>query len=157
MRLGTEKKDVRRSESLTIEVLSIPPTINTAYSRGSHGKRFLSKKGKAFKSEVEIAAKKFYGTLGRSYYRLTIIVQCRWLTKDGRVLKKDISNRIKIAEDGIAKALGVDDARFFEVRALKSHSYTEERTVFYLEPVEEKDERSFGIDTNHLHEHIAAD
>lgn len=134
-----------KNESLTIEVLSIPPTINTAYARGSHGKRFLSKKGKQFKNEVEIAAKAFHGSLGRSYYRLTIIVQCRWLTKDGRVLKKDISNRIKIAEDGLAKALGVDDARFFEVRALKSHSWDQERTVFFLEPIEEKNEVDFGI------------
>ena len=148
--ISRKRRSGNANNSLTIEVLSVPPTINTAYSRGSHGKRFLSKAGKKFKSEVEIAAKMYKGTLGRSLYRLTIIVQYKWLTKDGNVMKRDISNRIKIAEDGLAKALGVDDAVFFDVRALKSHSETDQRTVFYLEPIGDEDVGSFGIDKGNI-------
>lgn len=45
-----------------------------------------------------------------------------WLTPKGRPRRSDLSNLIKLLEDAIFTAIGIDDCCVFEVRAVKRHT-----------------------------------
>lgn len=117
---------------MIISVNFIPPTINTAYGRNRSGRRYLSAAGKQFKSAVKLHCLKIKESLEECPYRLVIEVHKPWYTKQGKVCRNDISNRIKIAEDALMEALGLDDRFIFEITAKKIDSENL-KTVFSLD------------------------
>ena len=52
---------------------------------------------------------------------------------DGTAKKLDSSNRIKVLEDAIAEATGIDDRYFWSVHIEKRHSRDNIRAVIQLE------------------------
>lgn len=119
---------------MIIEIGLIPPTINTAYGRNRQGRRYLSDAGKHFKSIVKAKCIRFKNTLEERPYSLKIEIYKPWLTKQGKVAKSDISNRIKLAEDALMEGLGIDDRFIFSITAVKVESENL-KTVFSLEPL----------------------
>lgn len=113
----------------------MPPTINHCYGQARSGRRYMKKEGVTFKKEVELACKQYHGKIAPDLFSLVIVVETNWFSKAGKPLKKDITNRIKVAEDALAKGLGLDDALFFNVTAMKKHSFDTNRTSYLLQPV----------------------
>lgn len=69
--------------------------------------------------------------------KLCLIVQVyfkkeRLFTKDGRIKKLDISNRIKSCEDCLCNSIGIDDSQIFRVVAEKCVTDFDEQTVISL-------------------------
>ncbi len=59
-------------------------------------------------------------------YKLEFAFYFPCKNKNGSPRKVDTSNFVKIPEDAIASAIGIDDCRFIEVNALKQHRVTYE-------------------------------
>lgn len=93
----------------------------------------MSKEGKSYKKLVFDAVRtKPWIVRTDRLYRLTI--ECwspRWFTKKGTIFKSDVSNRIKIAEDAICEAIGIDDSLIFELMVVKRVG--DIKTVYTLE------------------------
>lgn len=105
---------------LTITCDIEPMTLNMAYPSSKKGGRFLSKEGKVFKDYVyfktiEALSKneqfpiknniEFYTSMEIFFY------SPKFFTKNGKISKNkpDTSNCIKLAEDAVFEALGIDD------------------------------------------------
>lgn len=106
---------------------AIPPSINGAY--GGKAKRFLTPKVKKFKKLVDKAIfsdpKSYFAakSLDGKILKFDMWVsKPDWFTKDGRVKKNDITNRIKIFEDAVMEALGLDDSHVWSFRVHKISS-----------------------------------
>lgn len=129
-------------------VPGVPPSVNASYATNfKTKKRFPSKSLIAFKklfnsSSIHIfdgptktTLKDFLNEIRSK--KLCLIVQVyfkreRLFTKDGRIKKLDISNRIKSVEDCICKAIGIDDSQIFRVVAEKCVTDCEEQTVISI-------------------------
>lgn len=105
----------------------VPPSINGAY--GGKAKRYLSPKVKKFKKKVEQAIyadpKSYFAGKALSEKKLVFnMYVCKkdWFTKDGRVKRNDITNRIKIFEDAVMEALGLDDSHVWSFHVHKISS-----------------------------------
>ncbi len=81
----------------------------------------LSKDGVDFKRIVAYKVKRDAMKLSLSE-KLSLEIEFhspKWLTKKGLIARVDVSNLIKIAEDALMEALGLDDKNVFELRVLK--------------------------------------
>ena len=103
---------------LTVKIPLDPVSHNRAFPTGANGRRFLSAKGKGFKRAVELITKaainkhKFtfdesihYFTIGIDLYMPNLFT-LKGIVSKGKV---DTSNCIKLLEDSIFSAIGVDD------------------------------------------------
>lgn len=102
----------------------VPPSINGAYA--GKAKRYLSPKVKKFKKytdqEVIKDPKSYFASRVLKGKRLKFdmyVVKTDWYTKDGRIKKNDITNRIKIFEDAVMEALGLDDSHVWSFQIHK--------------------------------------
>lgn len=107
---------------IRIELPFLPPTTNHAYTTDPWGNRVLTKAGKKFKNEAKthiarhyrkellaVSANKPYLVLLKLYFER--IENKGWPEKaKNRYKTLDGTNRIKLAEDALASAMGVDDA-----------------------------------------------
>lgn len=103
-------------EKIELKFNTFPPTLNTLYSN-SGNRRHLSKKGKAFKQYIKLAiySKRVDASIFKEKpLRLTLIFSHKWFTNGGNIKKADLTNRIKVAEDAIFEALGLEDSQVFE-------------------------------------------
>lgn len=108
-------------------IRAIPPSINGAY--GGKAKRYLTPKVRKFKKLVEQAVysdpKSYFASKSLSGKKLEfkMFVSCsNWFTKDGRIKKNDITNRIKLFEDAVMDALGLDDSHVWSFHVHKISS-----------------------------------
>lgn len=114
----------------------MPPSSNGAY------RPFVSKGKMRFASTADWASFKrdftVYRLLNAAAFKvaegviakvtpLTLGIHCdfyfpheKLFTKDGRLKKLDVSNRLKALHDCVAEALGVDDCVFTEISATKA-------------------------------------
>lgn len=129
-------------------VQSVPPSVNGSYATNFKTKRrFPSKELLAFKKLFNSASIHIFDGPTKTSLKdflqeikskkLCLIVQVyfkkeRLYTKDGRIKKLDISNRLKSCEDCICKAIGIDDSQIFRIVAEKIPTDTEEQTVISL-------------------------
>ena len=103
---------------LTIKIPSEGMSLNQCYPTNKQGRRFLTPRGKEFKelvfhatrkalvkSPMAIDPEKHYLTMELFFY------SAKLLTKAGKINKNktDLSNKVKLLEDSIFEALGVDD------------------------------------------------
>jgi len=118
--------DLVRLEATLIE---FPPSTNRLYIRTRHG-TILSKEARKFKADALIQLMKewmFSSKLEKDRaYRLTLrfyfpkIETSGWPKRaKNRFVKRDVSNLIKVLEDVIAQATGVDDSNTMEVLVYK--------------------------------------
>lgn len=74
----------------------------------------------------------------------------RLFTKDGRVKKLDVSNRIKALHDCLCRLLGIDDSVFFRVSAEKgtAHADLDEMVMVDIRPIVNKTLQDFTSGSN---------
>lgn len=120
-----------------------PPSVNRLYTNGYRGRKMLSKEGVAFKAALVRAVAAEIGIMqwpkaidavyiGHAWIRLTIVIRGNYLNKSwkpGKLTPKsgpsspyqkvDASNYVKIIEDAVAEATGIDDSAHFDVPVSK--------------------------------------
>lgn len=105
-----------------IVTLPLPPSLNNAYPSGKNGRRYASPELEAFKAGARLIAAATANKAGfiaplKANYRLTLYLYFADKRSFGA---SDASNRIKAAEDAICAALGINDNRIMDVRAVKN-------------------------------------
>lgn len=128
--------------------LPMPPSENHAYAtikiKGSL-RRIKSKELRVFEAFIEFYRSKHADLINEAkkfieqHPKLSITTEfyfeeSRLFCIDGRIKKLDASNRVKAANDSIAKMLGIDDSRFFESIAIKTISCGKEHMVARIRP-----------------------
>lgn len=125
---------------LEFESKLLPPSVNSMYVGTRYGKLQQNPKFRKYKDDLYIEwlsrGKPFHHD-GKMAMRLEIEVGSPWwITQKGELSKIDVSNMIKCAEDGFAKALKYDDHFNWEVVAKKIICKVE-FTRFKLFPIPE--------------------
>lgn len=120
------------TESCAMVLKGVPPSVNHAYGQ-RHGKRFLTTEGKAYKNETKTFISRNYATqllFVKKNEKYAISIVCyfeelenkTWPEKvDDRYKKLDATNRVKLLEDALVEAVGIDDSHFFQVTVTKRH------------------------------------
>ena len=116
--------------------LPLPPSVNRAYATTRSGRRLLTSEGKLYKQSVRDIIGQRYSVvtpelthLGQKPLSLSVKIYTRVENKgwsDGKVKNRykrvDISNRVKLLEDALFEALGVDDCLVFKLTVEKIDS-----------------------------------
>jgi Holliday junction resolvase RusA-like endonuclease len=133
-----------------------PPSVNAAYFTKGH-LRILTPKGKAYKMDVKNTIATQYAAFLPSFTTeemLTAVYILEYADKDELLCKGypktaktkykrvDVSNRIKLLEDAIVEATGIDDSQNFTVVAHKTlgkydrtHVHIYEETASSASPI----------------------
>lgn len=118
-------------------ILPIPPSINHQYAT-VNGRRILSAIGRGYKVDV---GHRVLIALGRSSMRETLLKTLRscHLAMTIRFyflssLRRDIDGGIKITQDAVAEALGINDNRIIELHVYKSPGTGQPRLELSLSP-----------------------
>ncbi|SMB84661.1 RusA family crossover junction endodeoxyribonuclease [Deinococcus hopiensis] len=91
-------------------------SLNNAYFNRRGGGRTLTPEGRAFKAHVKhLVLQERPALPARGRLALTLQFHGHWETKAGEPRRRDLSNAVKLLEDALFDALGMDDCR---VRAL---------------------------------------
>jgi crossover junction endodeoxyribonuclease RusA len=123
-------------------VLPLPPGVNNLYL-SVNGRRVLSQEGKRFKSEVSARLDEMLasGRLTaetvdalRSGY-LSLFIDFYFSTP----LKRDLDGGLKITQDAICEALGINDNRVVDIHIVKRIDPSRPRIHVQLEPINEQD------------------
>ena len=130
-------------DKIKIKLDKMPLSINEAY----RGRRFKTLKLKNYKQDilfniryrrVDTSALKFLK--GEKLTLHILIDSPTWVTiKEGTIRRSDITNRIKVLEDAIFEALGIDDSQVWnclifkgEKKEVKTHVVIEKHKDFML-------------------------
>lgn len=98
-------------------VIPVPPTVNKLYFTNKRtGRRTLTNKGRTYKTYVGWIVQSWAMEYNWIYAGGSVAIEMSIYFPNKR--KRDITNCIKVAEDGISEALGFDDrlCREFTVR-----------------------------------------
>lgn len=121
---------------MKFEDLPMPPSINSAYVNGPHG-RFKSRQATEWTMQFNRAMLRYRSLVADSRieikekiaqgYFLSLHLDFffphkKLISKDGKVKRLDPSNRIKLIEDALCNMLGFDDCYIFEIKARKLSS-----------------------------------
>lgn len=124
----------------------LPLSMNNAYFNLPRGGRTLTAKGKGYKTEISThLIRNFQEALKQVQknvaYGLAIdltftdMQNATWPEKAATRYKKlDVSNRVKLLEDALVDALGIDDSQFLTVLARKRQGTIEQTRVLIWEP-----------------------
>ncbi len=127
---------------IRLEFQNIPPSTNTAYYNRRGGGRGLTDEGASYKAGIMMDAHRFYmsqiATLKKNepygmIVRVHADVETKGWRKTGagtRYKKFDASNRIKLLEDALCEAAGIDDSQFMGVYIEKKEG--EEKTIIVI-------------------------
>jgi len=103
--------------------LPIPPSINSQYAT-VNGRRVLSSTGRRYKSTI---AQILLSTLAQSPYRSTFLnaAQSHYLSLTihfyfPTLLRRDLDGGLKIAQDAVCEAMGINDNRVMEIHLYKA-------------------------------------
>lgn len=108
--LGIQPKG-EATKTVTLTLDCHPPSANNAYyTDKKRFQRHLTKDGYAFHRQIAalLAGRKIAPA---EWYSLSLTFSLSLKTKEGNVRRWDQSNRVKLAEDAIFEALGIDDSR----------------------------------------------
>ena len=128
--------------------LPYPPSVNRAYATTRGGRRLLTAEGKLYKQSIrDVIGQRYSGVtpelsrLGEVPLALTIKLYTRVENKGwsegkakNRYKRVDVSNRVKLLEDALFEALGVDDSLVFRLVVEKINS-DDERVHVNLQEV----------------------
>lgn len=129
-----------------MRIPSVPPSVNHAYIT-VRNKRILTKDGQKYKNETKTFIARNYPSQltifskERQYavlVRVTLLedaVLCKGFATgkvEGRYKKLDATNRIKLLEDALAEAAGIDDRQNFVFTAVKDWSKDKEFTDVWV-------------------------
>lgn len=99
-------------------ILPLPPSINHQYAT-VHGRRVLSSAGRRFKTQVGqevlcvLAARRSGPPLTETLNGAPLALDLRFYFSSG--LRRDIDGGLKITQDAVCEALGINDNRIIEV------------------------------------------
>ncbi|HJU04910.1 MAG TPA: RusA family crossover junction endodeoxyribonuclease [Nitrospiraceae bacterium] len=117
--------------------LPIPPSINHQYAT-VNGRRILSAMGRGYKAEV---GRQVLVALARSSYRDMLLrtIRTRALALTIRFYfaspaRRDVDGGVKITQDAVAEALGINDNRIVELHVYKSPGSMQPRLELSLSP-----------------------
>jgi crossover junction endodeoxyribonuclease RusA len=120
-----------------ILTLPIPPSINSQYAT-VNGRRILSAVGRGYKVEV---GRQILVALAHSSHREILLktLRSRYLALAIRFhfsspLRRDVDGGVKITQDAVAEALGINDNRIVELHVYKSPGATMPRLELFLYP-----------------------
>lgn len=127
---------------ITLELSGVPPSTNKAYFNLPRGGRALSAAGAKYKRETTstlvrnfpLSLKLFepnkpYGVL--FVIHLPTVLNKGWpKSAETRYKKLDATNRVKLVEDALVLAAGVDDSQFLFSSVLKAPSEEEKTTIY---------------------------
>lgn len=107
--------------------IPFPPSVNAAYAYSRFKDRLVRSKAHcAYDREFAVwrathrqLLREAGNALRGQRLRLDLAFYCSTDTKSGTVRKLDLSNRIKLVEDQLARALGIDDSYVFVITAVK--------------------------------------
>lgn len=133
---------------IRIKLDGIPPSVNAAYANGRGGRRVLTTAGKSYKTLTANHIVRFHPAdirgIKKDYaYGLGVtlhmgIFNSGWPDKaKTRYKKLDVSNRIKLLEDALVNALGIDDCQFTVIIAQKVHNEIQSTVVTLWDPTRE--------------------
>ena len=113
---GLPLADTRHVLTFTIP---LAPSLNNAYpTNWRTGRRYLSKAGNDFKTEVGTMARVYASSAdweaGSGPLGLRLVM---WFPNKRRT---DLDGRIKLAQDAIADGLSIDDSRFDELHVYRA-------------------------------------
>lgn len=116
--------------------IPMPPSVNKAYTV-IRGRKVLSTEGRRYKRQVRMA---FIADIpARAIYNLHLLFYFEKVfnSPDAQepVREIDVSNRVKLAEDAISEALGVDDRYFFRLEIEKREGTPERVEVVIVQRV----------------------
>ena len=124
-------------DRLTI-TLPVPPSINHQYAT-VHNRRLLSAEGRGYKAEV---GHHILMALARAPHKETLrqTLRTRYLSLTVRFyfaspLRRDVDSGLKITQDALCEALGVNDNRVLEIHLYKALDTTRPRIELILTPV----------------------
>lgn len=128
IQLGGEAVDDKK---FTVE-LPMPPSVNSIYFVKA-GRKHLTSKGKAMKVKIKSLTMHaalphvWLGTVKDTALRMKIdlffdsVQNKGWPKKaKSRYKRIDITNRVKLLEDAVSEALGIDDSLFFHTTITKN-------------------------------------
>ena len=103
--------------------LPLPPSINSQYAT-VNGRRVLSSTGRRYKAGI---AQILLGALAQSPHRATFLnaAQSHYLALSihfyfPTLLRRDLDGGLKIAQDALCEAMGINDNRIVEIHLYKS-------------------------------------
>lgn len=103
--------------------MPVPPSINHQYAT-VNGRRVLSAMGRGYKDQV---ARQILVVLARSVHRTDLLQTLRTADLALSVhfyftspLRRDVDGGLKITQDALCEALGINDNRVTEIRLFKS-------------------------------------
>jgi len=113
---GLPLADTRHVLAFTIP---LAPSLNNAYpTNWRTGRRYLTKAGNEFKTEVSTITRVYAYSAdweaGSGPLGLRLVM---WFPNKRRT---DLDGRIKLAQDAIAEGLGIDDSRFDELHVYRA-------------------------------------
>jgi Holliday junction resolvase RusA-like endonuclease len=121
---------------IVFSFLGVPPSTNNVYFNLPKGGRVLNAAGKKYKTEISTTIVRQHQAeirdiqLNHPYGILFVvsmnILNAGWPEKaKTRYKKLDASNRVKLLEDAIVEALGIDDSQVIISVVVKRHAETE--------------------------------
>jgi len=128
---GLPLADTRHVLAFTIP---LAPSLNNAYpTNWRTGRRYLTKAGNDFKTEVSTMTRVYAYSAdweaGSGPLGLRLVM---WFANKRRT---DLDNRIKAAMDAIAEGLGIDDSRFDELHVYRAGISPEPRCEVTVWPL----------------------
>jgi len=143
-----------------LSIDGIPPSANNAYFNLPSGGRTLSKAGKKYINETKIhlvqafpkemmffKPNRPYLAIFRFYFEK--VENAGWFkgTAESRYKKLDVGNRLKLLEDCLKDAAGIDDSQ--HIRVVLDKQQGKERTEIWVYDLEEE-ETPFDVGFNSL-------
>jgi Holliday junction resolvase RusA-like endonuclease len=115
------------SDIIILPNIPFPPSVNAAYAYSRYKDRLVrSKSHCSYEREFQVwranhrqLLRDAGNALRGHRLRLDLAFYCATDTKSGDVRKLDVSNRIKLVEDQLSRALGIDDSYIFVITAVK--------------------------------------
>jgi len=114
-------------------IITIPfktPTVNHLHGHNKFGNTYLKPEAKKLKEHiadlVNVLPKE---VLGHRKLKVIVEIQEDWLTKEGKVKRKDVANREKFLIDSIFEVLMLDDKYIYELIIRKIQSEKEQAII----------------------------
>lgn len=127
--------------------LPVPPSVNHQYAT-VNGRRVLSAIGRGYKAQV---SRQILVALARSHHRAALLrtvrtnnlalAICFFFTSP---LRRDVDGGLKIAQDALCEALGINDNRILEIHLYKHRDRARPRIEVSLQPTSAPDRTRSG-------------
>ena len=107
-------------------ILPVPPSSNMAYPTNfKTKKRYKSQDALDWEKEAfaVLSKQKRFKCSGNEKLKVVYTFFTSWMTKKGKIKKKDIENYVKLLSDFLCKNIeGMDDCQFWEMTTKKMES-----------------------------------